>query len=67
MECEAFAELKKSKIVDIRSGCIALITRAGVGGCIENSGAALKFCPYCGNKILSEYDKENGYWDWWHE
>lgn len=68
MECEAFKELRNSKIVEVRSGCIAINTRDGDGsGCIDNHGVTLKFCPYCGAKIVSKYKKEEGYWDWWHE
>ena len=66
-ECANFTELKNSKAVDVRSGCIAIITRSQDGNCIDNSGAIMKFCPYCGVKIVSKYDESKGYWDWWHE
>jgi hypothetical protein len=65
--CKEFEELKNSNIVDNRSGCIALITRDKESQCIDGVGVILRFCPYCGNKIKSGYDKEKGHWNWWHE
>jgi hypothetical protein len=64
MECKDFTELIASDVVDNRSGCVAIKTRVG-GNCIDSVGAILNFCPYCGAKIISKYDK--GHWDWWHE
>ena len=65
--CLEFKELKESKIVDVRSGCIWLITRDENAQCIEGVGLVMSFCPFCGAKIKSEYVKDKGYWDWWHE
>lgn len=66
-ECKEFAELRKSNIVDERVGCIALKTRGG-DGCIENVGATLRYCPYCGAKIESNFMQAvgGGNWEWWH-
>ena len=66
MECKDFTELIASNVVDSRSGCVAIKTRAG-GNCIDSVGTTLKFCPYCGAKIISMYDDNKGYWNWWHE
>jgi len=65
--CKEFTELFNSNVVEIRSGCIAIITRDCDGNGIEAYGQPLKFCPYCGAKIVAEYDNDNGYWNWWHE
>lgn len=66
-ECEGFIELIYSHSVEIRSGCIAIITRDCDGNGIQEYGPTLNNCPYCGAKIVSKYDDEKGNWDWWHE
>lgn len=66
-ECKEFVELIQSQAVEIRSGCLAIITRDCDGNGIDAYGPSISFCPYCGAKIIAEHNKEHGYWDWWHE
>lgn len=64
--CDKFKELVCSDLVDIRSGCIALITKDKDESCIDGVGVTMNYCPFCGCKIKSNYNKEKGYWEWWH-
>ena len=64
--CDEFKELVCSDLVDVRSGCIALITRDKNENCIEGVGIIMSYCPFCGCKIKSNYNVEKGYWEWWH-
>ena len=64
--CDKFKELACSDLVDIRSGCISLITRDKEENCIEGVGISMSYCPFCGCKIKSNYNKEEGCWEWWH-
>lgn len=64
--CDKFKELICSDLVDIRSGCVALVTRDKTESCIEGVGVTMDYCPFCGKEIKSEYNREKGFWRWYH-
>lgn len=55
--------LKVKPFFDCVGGC-GIDTSNGENPCMDAAGIWFKFCPFCGKKIVGEFNQLTGMWNW---
>lgn len=65
--CEKLSVLLKySEFFDVSGGC-GFDSTHGESSCMDAVGMWFTYCPFCGKKINSQYNKKSQRWEWWEE
>jgi len=49
---------------NVSGGC-GVDLSLGENPCMGSSGIWFKYCPFCGREIISHFNSNKVYWDWW--
>ena len=51
---------------NVSGGC-GVDTSLGTSHCMDAVGIWFTYCPFCGRRLISNYDETAHHWDWWED